>query len=877
MSVPPIRRDTRANWDSINPVLANGETAFVTDTGMMKTGDGSTTYKNLNTNYTRNNTVSILDFGAKPDFTGANTGTDCRSAINNACSEVATLNPAYNKTLILPSGNFNNTSDPFFIPGNCTTIQEYGSILTADITDAGPTGTQPYPVPNIFNSADELTTNSCFKTYSEGASRNMEYTGRIVSGLIDRGTHAGNLAGGNGTAMNMFDIRYDSAFIGNKTPVTIDSIDSDQQTLNVSMNERTIEGQPIIFNRYIGTKIIAGRTYYVNGATGPSVEAAFVGRIAGTTLTYESGTIPTIGLVVSGAGVTSLTRIISGTSPSFTVNNSQTVATGTSFTSKLTSRQISVRQTLLTAAIGATDTILNQTGYTFSSLTGYTLSGAGTTTITAINTGTSAFTFSGTTPVVGQPIIFRGTVTRAIEAGQTYFVHSVSGSTIIVRRSRNGSDTVKLAGTLPASVVADLGSIVTASMANNTRNISISTSPSISTISLNTVIVFDVPQMRLFSSNVKYYVITASGSPTNTVTLHLTPNPGIITGIFNADLISDTRANIWVSKNDDFIHAIQGRTILIGREAGGGRIAISGYVQQDAVSSTGSNARNYVGCGGFTTTSTGDGGSGVAIANARGAYFGGNFIAKATGTATNMYNLCGVEVNAENVTGATSRYVSGVASVGAVAQPGSVLTAAYTAGGLTEGGTTHNGWSHGLCFTDLNGRDAMGATGTLIGTYLENNTGFRRTIANVIDVSTFRPTGSVLKTPNLDLTESQLTLGTPQATSISTITTSGQRYTGDTAAVYGATGTNNNTTTLTDASVAMKPKGTGSAILLDSGDVPRLFANSTSGIVLTPRITDTAPTLLDGQLSIRITSGATGMVFTYRAAGTNKTAVIALA
>lgn len=42
-----VRRDTAANWSSTNPVLASGEPAFETDTGVLKIGDGVTAYNSL--------------------------------------------------------------------------------------------------------------------------------------------------------------------------------------------------------------------------------------------------------------------------------------------------------------------------------------------------------------------------------------------------------------------------------------------------------------------------------------------------------------------------------------------------------------------------------------------------------------------------------------------------------------------------------------------------------------------------------------------------------------------------------------------------------------------------------------------------------------
>jgi hypothetical protein len=42
-----FRRDTAANWTSVNPVLASGEPGYETDTGKLKIGDGSTHWTSL--------------------------------------------------------------------------------------------------------------------------------------------------------------------------------------------------------------------------------------------------------------------------------------------------------------------------------------------------------------------------------------------------------------------------------------------------------------------------------------------------------------------------------------------------------------------------------------------------------------------------------------------------------------------------------------------------------------------------------------------------------------------------------------------------------------------------------------------------------------
>ena len=42
-----IRRDTSANWSSVNPTLSAGEFGYETNTDKFKIGDGVTTWSNL--------------------------------------------------------------------------------------------------------------------------------------------------------------------------------------------------------------------------------------------------------------------------------------------------------------------------------------------------------------------------------------------------------------------------------------------------------------------------------------------------------------------------------------------------------------------------------------------------------------------------------------------------------------------------------------------------------------------------------------------------------------------------------------------------------------------------------------------------------------
>lgn len=46
-TVIKLRRDTEANWTSVNPTLAAGEAGFESDTGKLKIGDGTTAWTSL--------------------------------------------------------------------------------------------------------------------------------------------------------------------------------------------------------------------------------------------------------------------------------------------------------------------------------------------------------------------------------------------------------------------------------------------------------------------------------------------------------------------------------------------------------------------------------------------------------------------------------------------------------------------------------------------------------------------------------------------------------------------------------------------------------------------------------------------------------------
>jgi hypothetical protein len=56
-----IRRGTKSQWVSANPILANGEMGFEIDTGRLKIGDGSLRWNNLNYIGTSENLIKVYN------------------------------------------------------------------------------------------------------------------------------------------------------------------------------------------------------------------------------------------------------------------------------------------------------------------------------------------------------------------------------------------------------------------------------------------------------------------------------------------------------------------------------------------------------------------------------------------------------------------------------------------------------------------------------------------------------------------------------------------------------------------------------------------------------------------------------------------------
>lgn len=72
-----VRKDTAANWTTVNPTLLEGETGYETDTTWHKIGDGATAWTSL-AYYHGPPWIQVIDggsptstFAGTPDFAGS--------------------------------------------------------------------------------------------------------------------------------------------------------------------------------------------------------------------------------------------------------------------------------------------------------------------------------------------------------------------------------------------------------------------------------------------------------------------------------------------------------------------------------------------------------------------------------------------------------------------------------------------------------------------------------------------------------------------------------------------------------------------------------------------------------------------------------------
>ena len=184
-----------------------------------------------------------------------------------------------------------------------------------------------------------------------------------------------------------------------------------------------LTGIGVTANTYVRGILTYGTSYEVSvssSVTGITITSTytgpitFTGSIAGTTLTYTSGTVPLLGMIISGSTTTSGTYIVSGTSPTFTVSVSSTVTSTT-----LAASNYSVELTFPSTNWPILTPGLNNNG---------------STSITSSTGNNITISNSGAIGPVGGIIVFISAV-GAVPAG-AYYVASLSGQIITISSSR---------------------------------------------------------------------------------------------------------------------------------------------------------------------------------------------------------------------------------------------------------------------------------------------------------------------------------------------------------------------------------------------------------------------------------------------------------
>lgn len=232
---------------------------------------------------------------------------------------------------------------------------------------------------------------------------------------------------------------------------------------------------------------------------------------------------------------------------------------------------------------------------------------------------------------------------------------------------------------------------------------------------------------------------STSGSVAGTVSTASGGNPVLA---YNQIVIEGEGADVTGATDPKYTYGLNVAMITGGTNSTGGKIAQNVFLYKSAAS-TPSMARDHIALNVHGVVDAGDGGTGTTSVTANGTMFGAGIVAAARSGATNMFAVCGAEVDVGLNTGSSAHMRLGWSVVGIGDLRAAVYDAAYEIGASATGGS----WGNGILFSNFHGAQSVVSTGKLI-----THDGTANTVASFADFGSWTFTGDILNFPNFQVT-----------------------------------------------------------------------------------------------------------------------------
>jgi hypothetical protein len=284
------------------------------------------------------------------------------------------------------------------------------------------------------------------------------YTTDTQKLYIGDGSTAGGiniLSSAAGTGLSWNSTTQTLNFAGSLSGYTTDNLA--QGTVNVYYNTARAKNDIATMFTATGSPAITGA---VTGTTNTTI--SFVGTLStinGTgILTYTSGTIPKVGMVITGTGITAGTYIVSGTSPTFILSTTPTAGTG-----------IAISASVSLVTVGSTSGLVALTPFVVTGVGGGGLT-AGTYYIINPNAGTNQIILA-TSLVNAEGGIAITNLTTATLSGTNFSTGGPDSNVTFSYNSTTGTMTVNAAGSGITAVVQDTSPLLGGNLGLNSHDI----------------------------------------------------------------------------------------------------------------------------------------------------------------------------------------------------------------------------------------------------------------------------------------------------------------------------------------------------------------------------------------------------------------------